>query len=117
MNIEPELCRVDDGMETISGKWKMTILLYTIQNKTIRFSDYLKAIPGITQRMLTKNLRELEDDDLISRKSYPTIPPRVEYSITDHGMELAEVIDQLHHWGIRHRQHIMKKWMETADNE
>lgn len=112
MQIEPDLCKVDDGLETITGKWKLLILLHTIKNGTMRFSDYVRAIPAITQKMLTKNLRELEDDDLINRTVYPTIPPKVEYSITAHGKELEPIIDNLHQWGIRHRQHIMQKWAE-----
>ena len=110
MQIEPTLCRVDDGLETITGKWKLTILLHTLKNNTMRFSDYLREIPGITQKMLTKNLRELEDDDLIYRTVYPTIPPKVEYTLTEHGKELEPIIDALHQWGIQHRAHIQAKW-------
>ena len=87
-------------------------LLHIMKNGTMRFSDLIRAIPEITQKMLTKNLRELEEDDIISRLSYPTIPPKVEYSLTEHGKELEPIIDALHEWGIRHKEHIMKKWRE-----
>ena len=110
--IEPNLCRTDDGLDTIIGKWKLPILLHIMKNGTMRFSDLTRAIPEITQKMLTKNLRELEEDDLISRFSYPTIPPKVEYSLTEHGKELEPIIDALHEWGIRHKEHILKKWTE-----
>ena len=70
--IELNLCKTDDELDTIIGKWKLPILLHIMKNGTIRFSDLTRKIPEITQKMLTKNLRELEEDDLISRFSYPT---------------------------------------------
>ena len=111
MEREPNLCRVDDGLDTLTGKWKLVILLHIVKNRTMRFSDLMKAIPKITQKILTKSLREMEDDDLIKRTSYPTIPPKVEYSLTEHGEELIPIIDSLHEWGIRHKEHIKKKWL------
>lgn len=113
IKIEPNLCRTDDGLDTIIGKWKLPILLHMMKNGTMRFSDFMRAMPEITQKMLTKNLRELEEDDLISRFSYPTIPPKVQYSLIEHGKELEPIIDQLHNWGIRHKEHILKKWQNT----
>jgi len=113
--IEPNLCHTDAGRDTIIGKWKLTILLHIMKNGTMRFSDLTRAIPEITQKMLTKNLRELEEDDIISRFSYPTIPPKVEYSLTEHGKELEPIIDALHEWGIRHKAHIMEKWLENSE--
>ena len=62
--IEPNLCHTDDGLDTITGKWKLPILLHIMKNGTMRFSDLIRAIPEITQKMLTKNLRELEEDDI-----------------------------------------------------
>ncbi len=111
MERDPNLCRVDDGLDTLVGKWKLVILLHIIKNRTIRFSDLMKTIPKITRKMLTKNLREMEEDDLIKRTAYPTIPPKVEYSLTEHGKELIPIIDSLHEWGIRHKKHIQDKWL------
>ena len=74
-----------------------------------------KHVPKITQKMLSKNLKELEDDDLINRKTYDTIPQKVEYSLTEHGKELIPIIDSLHEWGIEHRKHIQKKWLEKME--
>ena len=65
-------CRVEDGLEVLSGKWKLKILMQIFKNPTVRFSVLQRAIPGITQKMLTKNLRELEAEDLIKRVVYPT---------------------------------------------
>lgn len=82
MNIEPNLCRVEDALEIIVGKWKPIILLHLLKNGIMRFSDLKRSIPNITQKMLTKNLRELENEDIIERFVYPQVPPKVEYSIT-----------------------------------
>ena len=71
MNIEPDLCRVDDALDIIVGKWKPVILLHLLKNGTMRFSELKRSIPEITQKMLTKHLRELEDEEIINRVVYP----------------------------------------------
>ena len=112
MEINPKFCRVDDGLDTILGKWKIPIILYLLKNQTMRFSDLQKVLPEISKKMLSKNLKELEEleeDDLITRTVYPTVPPKVEYSLTEHGKELEDIIDSLHKWGLRHQQHLSKK--------
>lgn len=102
-------CRVEDGLEVLSGKWKLKILMQIFKNPTVRFSVLQRAIPGITQKMLTKNLRELEAEDLIKRVVYPTVPPKVEYCLTEHGKELAPIFDQLHYFGLKHRAYLEQK--------
>lgn len=109
MKIDPQFCRVDDGLDTILGKWKIPIILYLLKNQTMRFSDLQKVLPEISKKMLSKNLKELEEDDLITRTVYPTVPPKVEYRLTEHGKELEDIIDSLHKWGLRHQQHLSKK--------
>lgn len=113
MNREPNLCKFEDGLETIIGKWKLTILIYIIQYEKLRFSDLLKLMPKITQKTLSNNLKELEENDLVKREMFQGIPPKVEYSLTEHGKEIIPVIDQLHEWGINHKLHIQKKWLEN----
>ncbi len=81
MDMQPELCRVEDALGIIVGKWKPIILLILLQAGTQRFSELKRRVPGITQKMLTKQLRELEEEDIIERKVYPQVPPKVEYSI------------------------------------
>lgn len=71
MKIDPQFCRVDDGLDTILGKWKIPIILYLLKNQTMRFSDLQKVLPEISKKMLSKNLKELEEDDLITRTVYP----------------------------------------------
>ncbi|WP_394119898.1 winged helix-turn-helix transcriptional regulator [Planococcus donghaensis] len=101
-NVQPELCRVDDALEIIVGKWKPIILLYLMQNDTMRFSELKRSIPAITQKMLTKHLRELEDEDIVNRVVYPQVPPKVEYSITEYGRTLEDILGAMHDWGTKH---------------
>lgn len=109
MNIEPELCQVDDALDIIVGKWKPIILLHLMKNGTLRFSELKRSIPEITQKMLTKHLRELEDEDIIERVVYPQVPPKVEYSITEYGKSLEEILVAMHEWGTRHTLHKRQK--------
>jgi len=114
MNIEPELCQVDDALDIIVGKWKPIILLHLLKNETMRFSDLKRSIPEITQKMLTKHLRELEDEHIIDRVVYPQVPPKVEYSITDYGRSLEPILVSMHEWGLNHQKHKMEKQVEKA---
>lgn len=114
MNIEPELCQVNDALDIIVGKWKPIILLHLLKNGTMRFSDLKRNIPEITQKMLTKHLRELEDEDIIDRVVYPQVPPKVEYSITDYGRSLEPILVSMHERGLNHQKHKMQKQVEKA---
>lgn len=94
-------CPVEASLEVIGGKWK-GIILYHLLTETIRFNELRRMMPEITQRMLTKQLRELEADNLVSRKVYAEVPPKVEYSMTKYGKTLAPVIHSLQAWGSKH---------------
>ncbi len=86
----------------IGGKWK-PLIVYALNDETLRFSQLLdKLQPRITQRMLTKQLRQLEEDGLITRKVYAQVPPKVEYSLTEMGKSLLPILDQLCAWGSEH---------------
>ncbi len=86
----------------IGGRWKMMILCQ-LKHSTLRFGELKKQIEGITERMLTLQLRELEKDGLIIRTVYAEVPPRVEYRLSDLGCELIPIWDQLDIWGAKHR--------------
>lgn len=106
MDSSPKNYRYDWGMDAtlgvIGGKWK-PIILYSLKDGTLRFSQLLEEIqPKITQRMLTKQLRELEEDRLVTRKVYLQVPPKVEYTLTETGMSLMPILDQLCEWGYEH---------------
>lgn len=98
-----EGCPVEATLQVIGGKWK-GVILYHLQSQTIRFNELRRMMPDITQRMLTKQLRELEADGLVARKVYAEVPPRVEYSMTDYGNTLKPVINALRKWGTVHLQ-------------
>lgn len=85
-------------LSKISGKWKMPIVCQ-LSDGPKRFSELQRAFVGITQRMLTKQLRELEADQIINRKVYPQVPPKVEYSLTPIGDKLKPILLQLKDWG------------------
>lgn len=89
-------------LEVMGGKWK-PLIMYLLVERTMRFSELQRSITGITQKMLTEQLRELERDGLISRKVYPQVPPKVEYSITKYGKTLLPVLETMHDWGKTHR--------------
>lgn len=91
-------CPVEACFEVIGGKWKGVILFHLLGG-TKRFNELLRLIPGITQRMLTRQLRELEDDGIVSRKVYAEVPPKVEYSLTEFGWSLEELLRHLQQWG------------------
>jgi len=99
---------VSDALEALNGKWKLPILV-SLKFGNKRFKEISKEINGITDKMLSKELKELEMNQLITRTVYDTFPPTVEYAITEHGLSLDIVILSLKNWGMRHRKKIMGK--------
>ncbi|HEU0151229.1 MAG: hypothetical protein V7634_169 [Bradyrhizobium sp.] len=98
-------CAVEATLDLIDGKWK-GVILYHLQDGCQRFGELRRRMPDITQRMLTKQLRALEEDGLIVRKVYAEVPPRVEYSLSEVGESLRPVIDILKAWGERHQERL-----------
>ncbi|WP_122038437.1 helix-turn-helix domain-containing protein [Asaia bogorensis] len=96
-------CAVEATLQLIDGKWKGVILFHLLQG-TMRFNALRKVLPNVTQRMLTMQLRELEEDKFIHREVFPQVPPKVEYSLTDRGRTLEPVIMALKHWGDAHTE-------------
>jgi DNA-binding HxlR family transcriptional regulator len=93
-------CPLHAAINVIGGKWK-TIILYILADQTLRFGELKKAIPKITQKMLTQQLRELEADGLVTRVAYPEVPPKVEYSLTKLAQDLRPILSELCTWGSR----------------
>lgn len=90
---------IDATLDVIGGKWK-PLIIYALNDETLRFSQLLDRLqPRVTQRMLTKQLRQLEADGLITRKVYTQVPPKVEYSLTELGKSLMPILDKLCEWG------------------
>lgn len=94
---------IEAMLDIVRGKWK-PLILYHLFDGTKRFGELKRLMPGITQRMLTNQLRELEDDGLIHREVYPLVPPKVEYSLTAHGQSLESVLHQMCQWGAGHME-------------
>ena len=91
-------CGVALTLDVIGGKWKGVILWHLLQ-KTLRFSQLQRRITDVTQKMLTQQLRELERDGLVHRQVYAEVPPRVEYSLTEKGESLREMLVFMREWG------------------
>ena len=91
-------CPVEAALDVIGGKWK-PLILWALGDQVMRFGELQKALPGVNTKMLTKQLRELEEDGVIWRKVYPEVPPRVEYAITDFGRTLIPILEALCTWG------------------
>ena len=90
-------CPTETALGIIGGKWK-GMILWCLCQRTMRFGELHRAVPDITQRMLTKQLRDLEEYDIIERKVYPQVPPKVEYSLSAHGRALEPILDNLEIW-------------------
>ncbi|UII21481.1 winged helix-turn-helix transcriptional regulator [Fulvivirga ligni] len=97
---------VRDALDVINGKWKLPIII-ALTFGVKRFSELSREIPGITDRMLSKELRDLELNQLVKRTVHDTFPVTVEYSLTEYGQSLENVIDSLRQWGVNHRKRIM----------
>ena len=101
--IDMHNCPVSTAIDVIGGKWKV-IILYQLRGKTLRFGELKKSIPKITQKMLTHQLRELEANKLITRRTYAEVPPKVEYTSTELAEKLNPSLDLLCEWGSEYQK-------------
>lgn len=95
---------IERALHLIEGRWKLIILFQLFGGRVRRFSDLERLIPGVSQKMLAQQLRQLEADGLVKRKVHPEVPPKVEYSLTDWGQSLCPSLDSI------------LKWMEKKDD-
>ena len=91
-------------LSLISGKYKTIILYCLMEYEPVRFNEMQRYLKRVSDKTLSQNLKELEADNLIIRRVYPQIPPKVEYSLTDKGHSLVKVLDQLCEWGLQNRE-------------
>ena len=96
-NEKEYICYLEFALSLVGGKWK-SLVLWHLREVTLRYSEIKKEIPCVTQKMLTQTLRDLENNQLITRKVYPVVPPKVEYTITEHGKKLIPIFQSLHEW-------------------
>ena len=99
-------CPVELTLLLISNKWKVLIIRDLLEG-TKRFSELKKFITNISQKVLTSNLREMEENELLTRKVYPEVPPRVEYTLTDIGYSLKPLLDDMDKWGTWYRSEVI----------
>ncbi len=104
-----DICPFEYALDVISKKWRGLVIYYLYINGTMRFSYLRRELDGVTQKMLTQTLRFLEEEKIISRKVYPVVPPKVEYTLTDKGKSLMPILQSLQDWG--------KKHLEVSINE
>ncbi|MFJ9391859.1 winged helix-turn-helix transcriptional regulator [Nocardioides sp. NPDC101246] len=96
----PYICGIDAALDVVSGKWKGLILWELDTYDVRRFAELRRGLPGVSEKMLTQHLREMEQDGLVHREVYAEVPPRVEYSLTEHGRSLNTALGPLGAWGI-----------------
>ncbi|WP_280301367.1 winged helix-turn-helix transcriptional regulator [Nocardia neocaledoniensis] len=101
----PYSCGIDAALDVVGGKWK-ALILWALSTGTQRFGDLKRLVPGVTEKMLIQQLRELEHDGIIHREVYPQVPPKVEYSLTELGVSLNAALTALGQWGNQHMDHI-----------
>ncbi len=102
-------CPVEATLEVIGGKWKVVILFHLTHEGTHRFAELRRKIPGVSERMLTQQLRELEHDGIVHREVYAEVPPKVEYSLTEYGQTLRPITEIMCAWGQKHIRRIRVK--------
>ena len=103
-----EMMAIQDSMDVLNGKWKIAVISSICYYNKRRFSDILNDVKGISNKMLSKELKELEVNKLVKRTVLDTQPIMVQYELTDHGKTLQTIIDNLTEWGIQHRKKIIE---------
>lgn len=99
------ICLLDFAMDFIRGKWK-AVLLCHLYDKPRRFLELQRITEGISQKVLNEKLKELENEDLINKKIYPEIPPKVEYYLTEKGTDITKIIKGIESWAIKYYSHL-----------
>jgi DNA-binding HxlR family transcriptional regulator len=102
-------CPVEATLNVIGGKWKVVILFNLTSEGTLRFAELRRKIPGVSERMLTQQLRELEHDGIVHREVYAEVPPKVEYSLTEYGKTLRPITEAMCKWGRKHMERLGKQ--------
>lgn len=105
MSKETPACPVEMTLQLIGDKWKV-LIIRDLLDGTKRFNELMRSVTGITQKVLTSNLRSMENDGLLTRKVYPEVPPKVEYTLTSTGYSLKPILDSMVAWGTEYKKNI-----------
>ncbi|MBY6036935.1 helix-turn-helix transcriptional regulator [Fictibacillus nanhaiensis] len=101
-NNEKLKCSIEYTLKKIGGKWKTVILWHLGVDGSLRYNELRKLLSGVTHKVMSQQLKELEEDGFIDRTQYNTIPPKVEYALTEKGKTLMPILEQMHLWGTEH---------------
>ncbi|TGX83384.1 transcriptional regulator [Palleniella muris] len=115
-----EICPIRNIVARLGTKWALLVIVILSEQEAIRFSEMCKLIPDISSKVLSETLKTLEADGLVTRKVYPTVPPKVEYSLTDIGHSLVPIIQELTEWALKNMEAIMnnrEKFEKTGKHE
>ncbi|MGG3282369.1 winged helix-turn-helix transcriptional regulator [Paenibacillus solani] len=107
-NLPENKCTVSYTQRLIAGRWKL-VIMWHLSKETRRFNELQKLIPGVSKGILTRQLREMEEDGLVHREVYKEVPPKVEYSLTKEGREFLPILTSMGKWGEKHREILEKK--------
>lgn len=111
-------CPIGYTLKAIGGKWKLLILYYLMRDKVKRYGELKRAITGITHKMLSQQLRELDSEGLIDRKEFRQIPPKVEYSLSEKGLTLLPILGMMYKWGSRNmKEKYLRKTNDLVEME
>lgn len=108
-DILEEICPLTLAQDAISGRWKIIILSHLDKHSVIRFNELLRLVPGVSRGILTRQLRELEEDGIVHREVYKVVPPKVEYSLTENGKQFKPVLEAMKIWGEKILQHKLEQ--------
>ncbi|MFD0417130.1 winged helix-turn-helix transcriptional regulator [Streptomyces sp. NPDC127108] len=110
----PYLCGLDAAVDVVGGKWKPLILWALYAGRTLRFGELRRHVPGVSEKMLIQQLREMEADGIVHREVYREVPPKVEYSLTELGETLNAALEPLGIWGDRHMERLVERHAEKT---
>jgi DNA-binding HxlR family transcriptional regulator len=111
--LEPDDCGFNLALNVIGGKWKSTIL-WKLHLKPCRFGELVRLIPGITEKVLMQQLREMEGDGIVCRTVFPEAPPRVQYSVTEFGLTLNDAVSAMADWGKLYKLKTSAAWIASS---
>jgi DNA-binding HxlR family transcriptional regulator len=112
----PYICGIDAAMDVVSGKWK-SLILWELDHGKKRFGELKRGLPGVSEKMLSQQIREMEEDGLVSRQVFPEVPPRVEYSLTEPGRSINAALKPLGEWGAKRIELIAAKQVVPESEE